>query len=308
MKSYSLLAILGSLLVIAPCLRAADVSTEHGKDVVRVGSSISVGPDEVVGDAVCVGGSIHMAGMASGDLVAVGGSVQVDGTVRGDVVVVGGSLRLGPAAVVHGNVSLVGGKLQRDPAAKVAGEVSNVPMMGSAGGLAMLLFGPFLFMLVVGVVLSVLCMAVVGERRIETIVTALRQHTGLGLLAGLGVVAGFVVLVAVFHWTGPLAPLIWVLLCLALLGTAILGYTGVSAWVGHGLARNAGPMGALIAGALLVVVLQAVPVLGIFAVTIFGLLALGGAALSGLGSDPEWLAQRLSNRAAIPPAGAAGGR
>jgi len=55
-------------------------------------------------------------------------------------------------------------------------------------------------------------------------------------------------------------------------------------------------------------VLQAIPLLGIFAIAAFGLLALGGAALSGMGTDPEWLAQRLSSRTATPPASVAGGR
>jgi hypothetical protein len=66
-------------------------------------------------------------------------------------------------------------------------------------------------------------------------------------------------------------------------------------------------MGAVIAGAVLVGVLQAIPVLGAFAITIFGLLALGGAALSGMGTNPEWLSQRISNRP-TPPASAAGAR
>ncbi|HKW26369.1 MAG TPA: hypothetical protein VJN48_11335, partial [Terriglobales bacterium] len=113
MRTLALLASLCGLLLAAPFLHAA----EHGSDVVRVGKSIDVGPDEAVGDAVCVGCSIRIAGRARGDLVAVGGSVQVDGTVQGDTVVVGGNLRLGPGAIVHGDVSLVGGKLQRDPSA-----------------------------------------------------------------------------------------------------------------------------------------------------------------------------------------------
>jgi hypothetical protein len=89
---------------------------------------------------------------------------------------------------------------------------------------------------------------------------------------------------------------------------AIVGYAGVSAWVGHGLAPAAGLMGAVVAGAILVGVLQAIPLLGVFAILIFGLLALGGAALSGLGTDAEWLSQRLFSRPATPPASAAGGR
>lgn len=303
MKTLAVLASLCGLLLAAPLLHAA----EHGNDVVRVGQAIDVGPNEAVGDAVCVGCSIRIAGRAGGDLVAVGGSVHVDGTVQGDTVVVGGNLRLGPGAVIHGDVSLVGGKLQRDPGAQIGGEVSNPSLPGGVGGLALILLAPLIFLLVIGVVICVLCVAVLGERRIETIVQALRQHTGLSLLAGLGVIISFVILVGAFHWAGPLAPLVFIALSLGMVALAIVGYAGVSAWIGHNLAPSAGLMGAVIAGAVLVGVLQAIPLLGAFAITIFGLLALGGAALSGMGTNPEWLSQRISNRPA-PPASAAGVR
>lgn len=307
MKTLALWAAFCGVLLFASCPLAADVSAEHGNDVVQIGKSIYVAPNEAVGDAVCVGCSIHVAGRAGGDLVAVGGTVEVNGTVEGNAVVVGGSMRLGPGAVVHGNISLVGGKLQRDPSARVDGQISSPAVLGSAGGLALLLLAPLLFMLLVGVVLSVLCVAVLGERRIETMVEALRRHAGLAFLAGLGVLVGFVILVSVFHWTGPLSPMISFALFLALVVLAIVGYAGVSAWIGHGLAPAAGLMGAVIAGAVLVGVLQAIPFLGLFAVLLFGLLALGGAALSGLGTHPEWLAERLANRPAVPPASAASG-
>jgi cytoskeletal protein CcmA (bactofilin family) len=308
MKTFAMSAALCGLLLMSPYLYATNVSSEQGNDMVRIGKSIDVGPNQTVGDAVCIGCPIRVAGKVSGDLVAVGGRVQVDGTVQGDTTVVGGDLQLGPGAVIHGDVTLVGGKLQRDPTARVDGDISNPALMVHGGGLALLLLAPFLFMLVVGVVLCVLCVAVLGERRIEIVVDSLRRHTGLGLLAGLGVLVGFVILLVVFHWTGPLAPIVFIGLSLALLALTIVGYAGVSAWIGHGLAPAAGLMGAVIAGAVLVGVLQAVPLLGAFAITIFGLLALGGAALSGLGTNPEWLSQRLSNRPTTPPVGAAGGR
>src|SRR5437763_595335 len=91
MKTFALVATFCGLLQFCPSLNAADTSAKHGNDMVRVGKSIDVGPNEAVGDAVCVGCSIHIAGRAGGDVVAVGGSVQVDGTVQGDVVVVGGN-------------------------------------------------------------------------------------------------------------------------------------------------------------------------------------------------------------------------
>ncbi len=308
MRAIGLFVALCGLLLSSAGLEAADVSTKRGNDVVQIGKSISVAPGESVGDAVCVGCSIHVAGRATGDLVAVGGNVQVDGTVDGDTVAVGGNLRLGPGGLIHGEATVVGGKLQRDPTSRIDGEVSNPSITVHGGTLALLLLVPLLIMLLVGVVLSVLCVAILGERRIETIVGALRRHAGLAFLAGLGVLVGFVILVAVFHWTGPLSPMISLALFVALLVLGVVGYAGVSAWVGHGLAPASGLMGAVIAGAVLVGVLQAIPVLGLFAIVLFGFWALGGAALSGLGTHPEWLAERLSNRPVAPRATGAGGQ
>ena len=228
MKMFGLLAISFGLLLLSARVQATDVSAEHGNDMVHVGKSIDVAASEAVGDAVCVGCSIHIAGRASGDLVAVGGSVQVEGTVQGDAVVVGGNLRLEPGAVIHGDVSVVGGRLQRDPAARIDGEVSTPSLHGGAGALVLVLLVPLLAMLLIGILLVVLCVAVLGEGRIEIVVEALRRHTGLGLLAGLGVIVGFLVLISVFHWTGPLSPIVSVGLFLALLAMAVVGYSGVA--------------------------------------------------------------------------------
>jgi hypothetical protein len=79
-------------------------------EIVRVGGSVTVGEDEVVG----------------GDVVAIGGSVSVRGEVQGEVVAVGGALDLGPRAVVSGDVTVVGGTLTRAEGAVVRGEVHEV--------------------------------------------------------------------------------------------------------------------------------------------------------------------------------------
>ncbi len=93
-------------------------------DRVAVGKSITVEQDESVGDLVCIGCSIHMAGEC-GDAVAIGGSIHVDGDVRGDAVAVFGSLRLNEDASVAGDVVAVGGRVYRHPNATVKGEVSS---------------------------------------------------------------------------------------------------------------------------------------------------------------------------------------
>ena len=92
-------------------------------DRVHFFRSINVGPDEEVGDVVCIACSVRMAGTATGDVVAVFGSVSVDGSVDGDVVAVGGMVRLAEDAIVKGDTVGVGGGVSRHPNASVKGSV-----------------------------------------------------------------------------------------------------------------------------------------------------------------------------------------
>jgi hypothetical protein len=80
------------------------------------------------GDRVRFGGSVNVreGESVTGDAVAIGGSVHVDGQVTGNAVSIGGSLELGPHADVLGDVVVIGGTLKRDPAAQVGGKVVDV--------------------------------------------------------------------------------------------------------------------------------------------------------------------------------------
>ena len=93
-------------------------------DRVQVGRSIVVEENEEVGDVVCIGCSIHVMGTC-GDVVAIGGSITIEGTVEGDAVTVGGGMHLGDNASVSGDVVTVGGGLSRHPNASIKGEVST---------------------------------------------------------------------------------------------------------------------------------------------------------------------------------------
>lgn len=107
------------LVVTAPTLLLA--KNGHS-DRVQFFQNIEVGPNESVGDLVCLFCSIHNAG-TSGDNVAILGSIVVDGTVNGDCVAVGGSIRLSEDASVGGDTVGLGGGVSRHPNAAVKGEV-----------------------------------------------------------------------------------------------------------------------------------------------------------------------------------------
>lgn len=105
-------------------LLACSAPFAKDNDRIAIGKSITVGQDESVGDIVCVGCSIQMAG-SCGDIVAVGGSIHVDGDVNGDAVAIFGSLRLNEDASVAGDAVAIGGRVYRHPSANVKGEVSS---------------------------------------------------------------------------------------------------------------------------------------------------------------------------------------
>lgn len=113
-----------SLCTLLFVLLACSALFAKDADRIAVGQSITVGQDESVGDIVCVGCSIQMAG-SCGDIVAVGGSIEVDGDVSGDAVAIFGSLRLNEDASVGGDAVTIGGRVLRHPNATVKGEISS---------------------------------------------------------------------------------------------------------------------------------------------------------------------------------------
>ena len=75
------------------------------EDLVSFGQARVVGPDEVVGDALTIGGDLTILGTVNGDAVCVGGNLSVGPTavIRGDLVNVGGTLTVDPSATTYGD-------------------------------------------------------------------------------------------------------------------------------------------------------------------------------------------------------------
>jgi|SRR5664279_2072755 hypothetical protein len=113
-------AILMSLVVLIMVAPGMAFATDGG-DRVQFFQSITVGPDEHVGDAVCIFCSIRIAG-STGDAVAIFGNIVVDGVVNGDAVSVGGGIKLGEDASVGGDAVAIGQGVYRHPNAVVKGQ------------------------------------------------------------------------------------------------------------------------------------------------------------------------------------------
>ncbi len=116
--SFILLAIFVFAGTVVPALARSGPNNDR----VQFGSSINVSEDEEVGNLVCIGCSIRVAGTC-GDIVAIGGRVELEGHAKGDLVAIGGGARLGENSQVSGDVVTIGGALARGQGSQVGGDI-----------------------------------------------------------------------------------------------------------------------------------------------------------------------------------------
>jgi len=273
----------------------ARLGGQERSEPVRFFHDIVIESGERAGDAVCFGCSIYVRGSLNGDAVAIGGGIEISGTASADAVSIVGNIRLDPGAKLQGDAVAVAGRVERHSEASIGGEVVSLP------GLGKLLLLVVVAIAIGNLVLVVLSYFIAGEQRVEIIASTLREHGGLALLTGIGLVIGATILLIISSQLGPLMPVIVILVSLGLAITLLVGYTGMSSWLGRNLVQGSGPLAAVLVGAVLITLLQIIPVLGLLAFLIFVLLALGSAGLSGYGSDSNWLPERLVTRQPIPP-------
>lgn len=292
--------VIAALVTLAAFASAQKVTISADPDQIHVGRNIYIEKDQTApGDLVCVGCSIVVHGNTGGDAVAVGGSVDVDSKMKGDIVTVGGTVRLGPGAEVGGDIVTIGGHLERDPAAVVHGSIEN-PVGGHGAGmfLGAWFLGSLIGLIPLSIILALLCYAIAGDARVQNVASTLAMKTGWSLLAGVGVVVAAIALSVLFsRVSAVLVAVLW----FAVFVASILGWTGLSAWIGRRVSATSTPLIMILIGALIVAVLEAIPIFGGFLLIFFLFFSLGSAVISGYGSAPGWMEQRLGP----PPASAA---
>ncbi len=230
------------------------------RDIVKVGRDIVVDEYEKV----------------DGDVVAVGGDVTVKGTVTGDVVAVGGDILVTATGVIEGDASSIGGDIEKETGAEIRGKrfrtflpkifFTPPTFFGAFQGLALLArIIKIMFFLFLGIV----AISIV-PKNVAKVKDKIRQDFFKSALVGL---AGEILIIPIFLLLIvtiigiPVAILVEPLLILAAL---ILGYTGISYFIGEKLRESTSlkpesPMMTLVIGILAVEsVLLLARVLGIF--------------------------------------------
>lgn len=272
------------------------------RERIHIRQDVVVGAGEEAEDVICIGCSVRVLGEVTGDVVTVGGSIELeqDARIRGDAVAIGGGLRLGENARIGADAVAVGGPLDRHPSARIGGDAESIAASAGAwllhSGLATLLFLGLLLVALTHLALVLLTYAIAGRQRIETVAYAAHARFGPALLAGLGICAAAIALLVIGSLFGPLTGLFSTVVLLGMLATLLLGYAGLSLWVGAKLAPQSAPVAMLALGALLITVLELVPGLGIFLFVFLVVLALGAAALTGWGTADDWLPQQFASR------------
>ena len=295
-----LLCVVGGLVLIPPAWG------QGGQDRVSFGQDIVVERDESVGDAVCLGCSIRVEGTVRGDAVTVGGGMTVSGRVKGDVVAVGGRIRL--TGAVDGDVMALAGVIEVEPGADVGGGVQSGRVAGPvatfqpitgvlASGFVVFLVVFLITALIIQPLLALSCAALLGPQRLDVLARTAASRGLMSFLVGAGVLSAFLLLSLSGIFIPLWIPGIGLPLTLILFAPLVVGYAGISYWVGHGLLPHVNTMPAAFLGAVLVTILQIIPIVGWIAFVIFFPLALGVAVGSGFGTAVEWMGSRLNRRA-----------
>ncbi len=191
--------------------------------VVKFGQSIYIGPGEI----------------AEGDVVAIGGSIIVDGTVRGPAVAIGGSVTVTNTGSVEGDAVAVGGHVVKHPGGRVGGEKVSlgfipVPAFSLVRGAQLtFLLMLFLLSLLAGIISYSLVPKNVNKIKMKLEKNFIKSLI-LGIFAPLLFFVAFILLIVTVIGI-PVAVLV---LPLIMVFALILGYSGISYYVGEKLGQN----------------------------------------------------------------------
>lgn len=252
------------------------------------------------GDRVNIGGSVHIhTNEVVGDAVAVGGNLKVDGIVTGNAVCIGGSLTISSSGQVNGDTVCIGGSMRIDPNAKLRGErVSIAAIRGMDFGKFFHKkttpdrFFPFIRYFVLITIFNIVyfCATVLAivlvPNRVLLISDTIYQSPGKSFATGIAAAIIFIPLLIFLLITCIGIPLIPVAIIVAIIAW-LLGYASVALFIGtrffHTKSQTLLWLASL--GVLILAIVQYIPFLGWFLVFIFELTGFGAVILTKFGKQ-----------------------
>jgi cytoskeletal protein CcmA (bactofilin family) len=258
----------------------------------------------VPGTAAVFGGNltIDQGGTVDGDVAIFGGNTTIAGHVHGNVAILGGAVELLPTAVVDGSVHIVGGAFNRADGAVVSGTISDQNNFRIAPSFERFFVSPLTPLdgfarLGIGIfqgVLTALAMAALGA----LVVVFFPQPTQRVMAAAQG---SFGPSLGAGCLTLLVAPMLFLLLLITLVGPVILTIALAAAWIFGWIAvgylagqkvlealklREIAPALAVVAGVLLLALLGQVPCIGWLLALLTGTLGVGAVVLTRFGTRP----------------------
>jgi len=293
-------------------------------DLLRFAEAVTVPRGERRdGDVVVFGGDIRAEGDVDGDLASFGGKITVGGEVTGDIACYGGGVTLKDGAHVKGDIASFGGKVTRAPGAQIDGTINDVSNpafpglpMGKGHSASVDIHGwPAMGLLswlwgLIASVVTVVLVVLIAPNATRTIAGRTYQNPGRAVAHG-ALAAVLLVPVCVLLSITCVGILLIPVLVVAMALAIVMGTVAVSSIMGRRLSdtfrwRVRSLMGTAMIGMLAlqaIDLLGLIPAVGVLAaivgliVVLFGL---GGALMTGFGSDREcrWVTRRFSRRVA----------
>jgi len=279
-------------VVCIACSVRIDGVVEEQVVVIAGGLSIS---GRVDGDVVVVAGGLDSSGPIDGDVVVVAGGAKLGADVGGDTVAVMGGIRLAPGVTLDGDAVVVFGEISGRDHAVVRGQVEEVggeamapiAISGILIAIAIFVVAALLFQ----PILVLVGFALLKEPRLRVLADTAAQRGGLSFLVGIGTSMALFFANIIVVLTFPI-PFPVFLLFIAI---SIVGYCGVSYWVGRSILRNSSALAAAFTGAVLITFIQLIPVIGWMVCFVFWNIAIGSTVLSGFGTSTDWLMSRTES-------------
>jgi uncharacterized RDD family membrane protein YckC len=275
---------------------------ERSRSAMRLGQNLTVGPNDVVRDAVVLFGDVTIAGHVTGDLHVYFGNANIRSTavIDGDLVSVGGTVTVQPGATARRDLVVIGGPLDAPAEFAVGGEqvvIGSGILGGSLNAVAPylsrgLLWGrlivpdfPWMWGVVSLFFLVYAVLNLIFDRPVRACAGTLRSRPlsafGAGLLVLL-LIGPISVLLAISVIGIAVVPFV---ICAAIAG-AVIGKVAVARWIGMSAVEEDQDSGrahgarSFVIGFAVLTIAYIIPVVGIITWGISGVLGLGSAALA----------------------------
>lgn len=275
------------IFVLAALFLVTTASVSHARVLVKDSSVVKLNEDINMGKD-----------MILKDLIAIKGNINVKGDVGGDVVSVLGSVHLYPTARVAGDVMSVGGKVAKDEGAKIKGKISEIaiskegakmlemyaPLMVTMGMGGFLVLKALMFLGFIG--LSVIIVSFMTEKIgvISSIVEKNWLKTLLWGILGYILICPIAIILALTLVGIPLILVEAVIVSMAML----MGFIAVSQLIGKKFTKairkpNQPMMTEVIAGLLIIFIVDLIPVVGCIVKWLVLTFGFGGAIMAKMG-------------------------